>query len=140
MGRTTVLPSDPAARKVWSQLAPVMDGAMIDLKCLDPQLHRAMTGQPNDQVLETIRYLDAVGKLYEVRLLLMPGVNDDAELLRNTADWLADLNPLFRLKLIGFRPHGVRPSKGELVQPTAEHMSRYRDVFANRAQFNICSV
>lgn len=129
-----------AARKVWSQLAPVMDGAMIDLKCLDPQLHRAMTGQPNDQVLETIRYLDAVGKLYEVRLLLIPGVNDDAELLRNTADWLADLNPLFRLKLIGFRPHGVRPSKGELVQPTAEHMSRYRDVFANRAQFNICSV
>lgn len=129
-----------APREVWARLAPVMDGAMIDLKCLDADIHRTMTGQPNDQVLATIRYLDAVGKLYEVRLLLIPGVNDDEELLRVTADWLADLNPLLRLKLIGFRPHGVRPNERELVQPTAEHMTRYRDVFAHRAQFNVCFV
>jgi len=129
-----------APREVWSRLAPVMDGAMIDLKCLDPEIHRVMTGKPNDQVLESIRFLDALGKLFEVRLLLIPGLNDDPELLRGTADWLADLDPMMRLKLIGFRPHGVRPHDRELVQPTAEHMSRYRDVFANRSQFSICSV
>jgi len=129
-----------AGRDVWSRLAPVMDGAMIDLKCLDPQTHRLMTGQPNEQVLETIRYLDALGKLYEVRLLLIPGVNDDPALLRRTADWLADLDPMMRLKLIGFRPHGVRPDERELVQPTAEQMSRYRDAFAHRSQFSICFV
>ncbi len=129
-----------ATRDVWARLAPVMDGAMIDLKCLDPQIHRMMTGQPNEQVLETIRYLDALGKLYEVRLLLIPGVNDDPDLLRGTADWLADLDPMMRLKLIGFRPHGVRPNERELSQPTAEHMSRYHDAFANRAQFSVCFV
>ncbi len=129
-----------APREVWSRLAPVMDGAMIDLKCLDPQIHKSMTGQPNDQVLETIRYLDALDKLYEVRLLLLPGVNDDPDLLRCTADWLADLDPQMRLKLIGFRPHGVRPNERELVQPTAEHMSRYRATFANRSQFSVCFV
>ena len=128
-----------ATRDVWTRLAPVMDGAMIDLKCLDPETHRMMTGQPNDLVLETIRYLDALGKLYEVRLLLIPGVNDDPDLLRRTADWLADLNPMMRLTLIGFRPHGVRPHTRELVQPTEEHMSRYREVFAQRAQFSVCS-
>lgn len=128
-----------ATRDVWTRLAPLMDGAMIDLKCLDPEIHRMMTGQPNDQVLETIRYLDALGKLYEVRLLLIPGVNDDPDLLRRTADWLADLNPMMRLTLIGFRPHGVRPSPRDLVQPTAEHMTRYRDVFARRAQFSVCT-
>lgn len=129
-----------ATRDTWTRLAPVMDGAMIDLKCLDPQTHRTMTGQPNDQVLETIRHLDALGKLYEVRLLLIPGVNDDPDLLRRTAEWLADLNPLLRLKLIGFRPCGVRPNERELVQPTAEQISLYRDVFASRAQFSVCSL
>ncbi len=129
-----------AAREVWSRLAPVMDGAMIDLKCIDPQIHHVMTGQPNDQVLESIRYLDALGKLHEVRLLLIPGVNDDPDLLRRTADWLADVDPLMRLKLIGFRSHGVRPNGRELVQPSAEHMSRYRDAFANRSQFSVCCI
>ena len=64
-----------------------------------------------------------------MRLLLIPGVNDDPELLRRTADWLADLDPLLRLKLIGFRPHGVRPNNRELVQPSAEQMARYRATF-----------
>lgn len=129
-----------ADRQVWERLAPVMDGAMIDLKCLDPQIHKSMTGQPNDEVLETIRYLHAIGKLYEVRLLLLPGVNDDPEMLHGTANWLADVDPQMRLKLIGFRPHGVRPNERELVQPTPEHMDRYRETFEHRAQFNICSV
>ena len=33
--------------QVWDDLAPVIDGAMIDLKCLDPAIHLEMTGQPN---------------------------------------------------------------------------------------------
>jgi len=129
-----------AGRQVWERLAPVMDGAMIDLKCLDPQIHQQMTGQPNDEVLETIRHLHTIGKLYEVRLLLLPGVNDDPGLLRSTADWLAEVDPQMRVKLIGFRPHGVRPNERELVQPTTAQMDRYRDTFENRAQFDICSV
>ena len=129
-----------APRDVWTRLAPVMDGAMIDLKCLDPRTHVTMTGSPNDQVLETIRYLDALGKLHEVRLLLIPGINDDPDLLRRTADWLADLNPLLRLKLIGFRPHGVRADHRGFTQPTSEQMARYREVFATRAQFTVSVV
>ena len=66
-----------ADRSTWTSLLLMMDGAMIDLKCLDSSIHRAITGQPNDQVLDSIRYLDAVDRLYEVRLLMLPGINDD---------------------------------------------------------------
>ncbi|MEI2704169.1 MAG: radical SAM protein [Ilumatobacteraceae bacterium] len=74
---------------VWETLRPTMDAAMVDLKCLDPLIHAEMTGAGNHRVLETIALLHEWGKLYEVRLLMLAGVNDDDDLLRRTGDWLA---------------------------------------------------
>jgi pyruvate formate lyase activating enzyme len=126
-----------ADRSTWASLVPVMDAAMIDLKCLDPEIHRFLTGRPNEKVLESIRYLAALDQLYEVRLLLLPGINDDPVLLDRTARWLADLDPTMRIKLIGFRHHGVRPNTKGLSEPTAEQMSRYHDTFATRGLFSL---
>jgi pyruvate formate lyase activating enzyme len=126
-----------APRTVWDDLLPVMDGAMIDLKCLDPDTHLAMTGQPNDQVLDTIRYLHTHGRLYEVRLLLLPGVNDDPALLASTAAWLAEVDPAMRVTLIGLRTHGVRPCDRPLVEPTADQMEAYRAILAGAAPFDL---
>ena len=129
-----------AERQVWRSLLPVLDGAMIDLKCLDPDIHRMMTSQPNDLVLDSIRYLASVDRLYEVRLLMVPGVNDDPALLDRTARWLGDIDPTMRVKLIGFRTHGVRPATRRLVEPTHEQMTSYEDVFRTRGLFSLCVV
>ncbi len=138
---TCFIDSNGAAdRSTWTSLLLVMDGAMIDLKCFDPEIHRSITGQPNDQVLDSIRYLDAVDRLHEVRLLMLPGINDDPALLERTALWLADIDPLMRIKLIGFRQHGVRPSTRHLVEPTPEQMFGYHDIFARAAPFTLCVI
>lgn len=99
-----------AAREVWDRLLPVTDGAMVDLKAFDPEVHLRLTGTTNTSVLSSIRHLAGRGKLYEVRLLLVPGMNDSAEQLRDTADWLLSVEPLVRIKVIAFRRHGVRAS------------------------------
>ena len=83
---------------------------MVDLKAFDPEVHLRLTGATNTSVLTSIRHLAGRGKLYEVRLLLVPGVNDSAEQLRATADWLLSVDPLVRIKVIAFRRHGVRAS------------------------------
>lgn len=124
----------------WRQLAPVMDGAMIDLKCLDPVIHRQMTGMDNALVLASIRQLHELGLLYEVRLLLLAGVNDDTELLRSTAEWLAAIDPGLRLKLIGFRSHGVRQHEPPLVEPSREALEAAADVVLAVAPFDVCIV
>ena len=59
---------------VWQSLLPVTDGVMLDLKAFDPAMHRYLTGSDNAPVLDSIRDIAATGKLYEVRLLLVPGV------------------------------------------------------------------
>ncbi len=121
----------------WDQLGPVMDGAMLDLKCFDPEIHEAMTGHSNEQVLASIAHLQEMGLLYEVRLLLLAGVNDDPVLLRRTAEWLAALDTTMRLKIIGFRGHGARPQTPALVEPTRDALRAAADLFAAVAPFTI---
>ena len=94
--------------QIWDELLPVTDGVMLDLKALDPAVHSRLTGHDNGPVLASIRRVAAAGLLHEVRLLLVPGQNDDDDTLRATADWLLGVDPTVRVKAIGFRQHGVR--------------------------------
>jgi pyruvate-formate lyase-activating enzyme len=125
---------------VWDRLAPVIDGAMIDLKCLDPAIHQQMTGEPNDLVLASIEHLAALGLLYETRLLVLAGVNDDDALLVRTAEWLAAIDSDMRVKLIGFRSHGARPHIPALVEPTHDALLHAADLLWSVAPFEICTI
>ena len=127
---------------VWDDLLSegLLDGAMIDLKCLDPGIHETMTGQPNDQVLASIRHLAAQGALHEVRLLLLAGANDDPDLLLRTGAWLATLDPGMRLKVIGFRSHGTRPHDPPLAEPTAPQLEAATALLRSTGDFRITLV
>ena len=114
-----------ASREVWDLLLPVTDGVMVDLKALDPGLHLELTGVGNDEVLATIRHAAARARLYEVRLLLVPGINDSAEQLQRTADWLLSVDPALRLKVIGFRRHGARAAAQRWPEATDEQRQQW---------------
>lgn len=129
--------ADPST---WELLSPVLDAAMVDLKCLDDAIHRSMTGAGNARILASIRLLAAAGKLHEVRLLLLPGVNDADALLRETGAWLAAVNPRMRVKVIGFRHHGVRPSPLALREPSAEQRAHYADILRSQGDFDLVVV
>lgn len=117
-----------ASREVWDRLLPVTDGVMVDLKAFDPELHLALTGAPNDAVLDSIRHLAAAGRLHEVRLLLVPGVNDSADRLRRTADWLLTVDPAVRIKVIAFRRHGARAAAQHWPEPSDEQRQHWEEV------------
>jgi pyruvate-formate lyase-activating enzyme len=115
-----------ALRRVWDALLPVTDGFMLDLKALDPDVHRRLTGRGNELVLASMRHLHQHGRLHEVRLLLVPGFNDDADQLSRTADWLAALDPDLRVVVIGFRRHGVRPEYAAIPEATPDLLSAWQ--------------
>ena len=113
-----------ADHEVWARLAATMDGAMVDLKALDPEIHRLLTGRENDRVLASIVELASLGRLTEVRLLLIPGVNDDPVLLDDTAEFLLALDPVPPVVLLGFRHEGARAIARRFPEATAEHLER----------------
>jgi pyruvate formate lyase activating enzyme len=138
----TAIKTDPAFRRlttyvdtnghalprVWDALLPVTDGFMVDLKALDPDVHRTLTGRGNELVLDSIRYLHARDRLAEVRLLLVPGYNETDDQLARTARWLADLDPAVRVVVIGFRQHGVREPWSSIPEATPELLAHARDL------------
>jgi pyruvate formate lyase activating enzyme len=113
---------------VWDALLPWMDAAMVDLKAFDDDVHHYLTGESNARVLASIEHLADRGVLYEVRLLLVPGVNDGDELLTRTARWLLDVDPAMRIKLIGFRRHGTRRLAAGFPDATADGLDHARSV------------
>lgn len=113
----------------WERLVPLMDGAMIDLKALDPEVHHLLTARPNTQVLASIRLLASAERLTEVRILAMPGYNTDDAAVAAMSDWLDEHAPGVPVKLIAFRHHGVR-SEGLHVPPaTPSDMESVREAF-----------
>jgi pyruvate formate lyase activating enzyme len=113
---------------VWQLLAPVTDAFMIDLKALDDETHVVLTGRSNVQVLESIRTLAAIGLLYEVRLLPIPGLNDSDAELEAIAAWLLSVDSSIRVRVNEFHRLGTRETAHELLQPRRAELVRYRQV------------
>ncbi|CAB4805794.1 unannotated protein [freshwater metagenome] len=114
-----------APQAVWELLAPHTDGVMLDLKALNNESHIALTGSSNEVVLESIKYLNSIDKLYEVRLLLVPGHNDSDEELIKTAVWLKGVNPDMKIRINAFKSHGVRAAAREWPEVSDADLTRY---------------
>ncbi len=112
-------------------LLPVLDGAMVDLKALDVGAHQSLTGRVNELILETISFLHQEGKLYEVRLLIIPDYNSSEEQIEQTVEYLSQICPQTRIRLIPYRQHGVRSEADHLQQPDEELMERIKVRFFN---------
>jgi pyruvate-formate lyase-activating enzyme len=115
-----------AGPEVWAALAPVTDGVMLDLKALDDEMHIVLTGHSNARVLASHVDLAARGLLHEVRLLLVPGLNDADATLAATAAWLLALDPQIRVRVNRFRHEGARACARDLVEPSEQDLARYR--------------
>ena len=127
VGLTTFIDSNGNAPvDVWKTLAPMTDGIMLDLKALNDSKHVELTGSSNSAVLDSIRYLDLIGKLYEVRLLLVPGQNDSDKELIDTAMWLRGINPEMRIKINAFKTHGVRALARQWPEVSDEDLAHYK--------------
>jgi len=114
----------------WKRLAPVLDGAMVDLKAGNPGLHRTLTGQEMDPVLVSIRWLHGHGLLAEVRLLVVEGVTDTDEELDAWASFVGGVSTSIPVRLMRFRHEGTRPAARAWPETSEEALVRVRDHLA----------
>lgn len=111
------------APETLEALAAATDGFLFDLKGLDSQTHQRWTGQDNAAILANLKRAAALGKLVEVRTVLVPGLSDAPAELEGIARFVAGLpgEPNFRLS--PYRHHGVRGPGLEWPEPTAEQIA-----------------
>ena len=108
-------------------LLAVTDGFMLDVKAWDFTVHRGLCGAENDTVKRNLAFLAACGKLTELRTVVVPGVGDPEETVRQAATAAAGEDT--RYKIIRYRPFGVRePYKTQIVPPTDEYLASLADL------------
>ncbi|MBB3113332.1 pyruvate formate lyase activating enzyme [Paenibacillus phyllosphaerae] len=88
------------------QLIRYTDLVLLDLKQIDPKKHLALTGKPNDHILEFARFLSDNRVPVWVRHVLVPGVSDDETDLKGLAAFIRTLNNVQRIEVLPYHEMG----------------------------------
>jgi len=71
-----------------ADLLPFIDAANIDLKSFSDDIYRRVSGGRLSTVLDTILAMKDAGVWIELTNLVIPGVNDDMEMIRQMCRWI----------------------------------------------------
>jgi len=88
-----------------------VDLFFYDLKHMDPEKHREMTGVSNELILDNLSRLSETGSRIQIRVPLVPGVNDKAGHTRRMADFLASLPGIRDISLLPYHNMGSQKYK-----------------------------
>jgi pyruvate formate lyase activating enzyme len=69
---------------------PYLDAANVDLKAFRQRTYRKYVSAGLKQVLDSLKYLKKLGVWVEVTSLLIPGINDDLEEIKDMAGFIAE--------------------------------------------------
>ena len=73
-----------------SDLLPYLDAANIDLKSFSDDIYQRVSGGRLSVVLDTIIAMRDAGIWIELTNLIIPGINDDMEMIRRMCRWLVN--------------------------------------------------
>ncbi len=116
--------------KNFSDLLEVCDGVMLDIKAYDYNEHIKVTDVGNDIVLKNAKYLAGMGKLFEVRTVVVPELFDFRKTVDNVSKELAPFLKIsnIRYKIISYRKNGVRKEYRDYKSPTNEEMNEAGEI------------
>lgn len=89
------------------ELFRLADLVLLDIKEMDPQRHRKLTGQDNSRVLETALWLEQNGKPFWLRYVLVPGLTDFPEDLHSLGNHFKDFNMLRKVDILPYHTLGA---------------------------------
>jgi len=93
-----------APTDVFAAMCARTELVMMDLKLIDPDLHKQYTGQDNALILQNLDYLRQSGHPCIIRTPLIPGVTDTMENLSAIAKLLVGIPGLQRAELLPYNP------------------------------------
>lgn len=133
---------DTAGNVEWEsfeRVAPYTDWYLYDIKCMDPEKHRALTGADNRRILENYRKLIGINpRKVIVRVPVIPEYNDTGDEMERIIDFLHDYPP----EQVEFLPyHRLGESKNRALDersftasiPDRERMEQLKRMYEETA-------
>jgi len=125
----------------WSAFAKTLDVCdlyLYDIKCADPQRHKAGTGVDNTRILENLSRLSDAGARIWLRVPVIPGFNAEIGEMTAIARIAAEVKTAECVTLIPYHTLGVQKYESvgmpytmkDIKPPTEEQMQTFADIFA----------
>ena len=90
------------------RLLAATDLVMLDIKCMDEQAHRKLTGHGNAQILDFARRVSDAGVKIWIRHVIVPGVTLKDEMLAALGRFMAQLKTLSALDVLPYHTMGIK--------------------------------
>lgn len=135
---------DTAGSPLNSEVVDVLDYTdlvLLDLKCMDFNIHKQLTGQPLQPVLDFAKYLSDNKIPTWIRYVLVPGLTDRDDLVDRHANFIAsnlsnvqrvEILPFHRMGLAKYNKLGLKYALADTAPPTAEAVERAKTFYRKR--------
>lgn len=115
------------------------DLLLVDIKHIDSEAHRRLTGHGNENILDMLRYLSQQKKPVWIRHVLVPGVTDDDAALRRTREFIDGLDNVQRIEVLPYHTLGEYKWKAQgldyplegVAPPTAERIKNAENILTD---------
>ena len=112
------------------------DLILLDIKHIDSNAHKQLTGWKNENILDCARYLSDIKKPVWIRHVLVPGINDDDDSLHKLRKFLDSLGNIERVEVLPYHDLGVYKweqlglpyTLSEVKPPTEENLLHARKI------------
>ncbi|WP_028830117.1 trans-4-hydroxy-L-proline dehydratase activase [Proteocatella sphenisci] len=117
----------------FEKIMPYVDTFLYDIKHMDNELHKELTGQGNELVLGNLAKLSEKGAKINIRMPLVEGINADDEHIGKVIDFLSNLKiekvnllPYHNTGKSKYERMGIRYEGDNYTAPDAERMEMIR--------------
>jgi pyruvate formate lyase activating enzyme len=118
------------------KLLEVADLFLLDIKHIDDEACKKLTGQSNQNTLAFAKFLSDNGKKMWIRQVLVPGITDGEESLRQTRQFIDGLQtvekvevlPYHTLGLVKYEKLGIEYPLKDVKAPTKESVARAKEI------------
>ena len=90
----------------FTELMKYTDLVMADIKEMNPERHKRLTGFDNENILDMIRYLDSIGQPMWIRHVLVPEYSDFDEDLDALGDFVRSLKSVEKAEILPYHTLG----------------------------------
>ncbi|SNU99871.1 Pyruvate formate-lyase-activating enzyme [Megamonas hypermegale] len=91
----------------FEELMKVTDVFLLDIKHIDDEKHRNLTGRTNENILDMAKCLSENGKKIWIRHVLVPQITDDDEYLKQLRAFIDTLKTVERVEVLPYHTLGV---------------------------------
>ena len=120
----------------FERLMRTTDIILLDLKHMDSERHRWLTGHGNENILDCARYLSDTGIPVWIRHVLLPGITDDEGHLLKMRHFIDTLHNVKKVEVLPYHTLGIRKwdtlgipyTLRDVPIPTLEQESRAREI------------